>query len=115
MVIHLEMGTALRRNNCKLSLCTDVTVVVGFSVTVVALTIIRQTAILGVVDKVVILELGIPSRFCKLERLGHQFRPIYDGGSEVADVDDVELLGKGPGFFAVVDFEFDVWWNPGLR
>lgn len=77
-------------------------------------TVLPQSAIFGVIFEVVILELGIPARLGELQRLRHETRPVLDGGGEVAGVHNVKLLLERPRFLAVVDFEFDVGWDPRI-
>ncbi len=38
--------------------------------------------------------------------------PACERANHVAGVHEVELFGEGPGFFGVVDDEFDVGWYP---
>lgn len=42
-------------------------------------------------------------------------RPVADAVEEVAGMDEVDGLGfEEPVFFCVVDFEGEVWWDPGM-
>lgn len=42
-------------------------------------------------------------------------RPVADTMEEVAGVDEIYRLGvEEPVFFCVVDFEGEVWWDPGM-
>ena len=68
--------------------------------------------VLGVVFEMEILELGIPAWLGVVEGLTHEFGPVGDGASHVADVDKVEGGLEGPEGFGVVDFEFDVFGDP---
>lgn len=76
------------------------------------LTLVLQSPVFRVVDQIVILKLGESSRLSKLESLRDEFRPILDGSGQIARVDDVEFLAKGPRFFAIIDLELDVWGDP---
>lgn len=62
--------------------------------------------------EIIILELGVPARFCGIERLRYKLRPVLDRGGEVADVNNVKRFAEGPRLLAVVDFEFDIGGNP---
>lgn len=70
--------------------------------------VIFQRAVFGVVGQFEVAEFGPAARFNGGEGLAHEFGPVDYGGGEVAGVDVVEGGGEGPGFFAVVDFEFHV-------
>lgn len=76
--------------------------------------IIFQRAVFGVICQFEIAEFGPTARFDGGEGLAHEFGPVGDGGGEVTGVDVVEGGFERPGFFAVVDFEFYVWGDPGL-
>jgi hypothetical protein len=47
--------------------------------------------------------------------LTEETRPVADAVEEVACVDEVDGLGvEEPVFFCVVNFEGEVWWDPGM-
>lgn len=73
-----------------------------------------QRPVIGIVHELKVLQLGIPALDRVFEGLADEPGPIGNGGSEVADEDEVEILLEGPLLFGVVDFEFDVGGDPAL-
>lgn len=64
---------------------------------------------------IVLLDAGVrEAGRTQLVDLADETGPVGYGDGHVAAVDKIEGTGEGPVAFDVVDFEFDVWWDPGV-
>lgn len=59
-----------------------------------------------------ILEFGMAPWFRMLERLLDQLWPVRDGCSQVAAMNKIKGCTEGPWLFRIVNFKFNVAWNP---
>lgn len=71
-----------------------------------------ERAVVAVQPHLVLLRFHPAAGFEMPQCLTVEFGPVADGAAEAATVDIVEGSVVGPFGLGVIDFEFDVWWDP---
>lgn len=76
-------------------------------------TVDRKSVIIGRAPNLKVANLNPATGFQIVHTLAKECGPVGDGAAQVANMDPVKRLLKGPVSFGVVNQELQVWGNPG--